>query len=92
MSAALALLKRDVKLSWREGGAIGVALGFYLVVVAITPLGLGPDLNLLARIVLQMPPEPFIAQIRAILDAPDELRAELVDVNVPTLVITGSQD
>lgn len=49
-------------------------------------------LNLLARIVLQMPPEPFIAQIRAILDAPDELRAELVNITVPTLVITGSQD
>jgi heme exporter protein B len=50
MSAALALLKRDVTLALREGGAVGVALGFYLVVVAITPLGLGPDLNLLARI------------------------------------------
>ena len=50
MNAALALLKRDMKLSWREGGAVGTALGFYLVVVAITPLGLGPDLNLLARI------------------------------------------
>jgi heme exporter protein B len=50
MKAALALLKRDMTLSWREGGAIGVALGFYLVVVAMTPLGLGPDLNLLARI------------------------------------------
>ena len=48
--AALALLRRDVKLAWREGGAIGTALGFYLVVVAITPLGLGPDLNLLSRI------------------------------------------
>jgi heme exporter protein B len=50
MSPALALLVRDVKLAWREGGAIGVALGFYLVVVAIMPFGLGPDLNLLARI------------------------------------------
>ena len=50
MSEALALLKRDLHLAWREGGAIGVALGFYLVVVAITPLGLGPDLKLLARI------------------------------------------
>lgn len=50
MSEALALLKRDLILAFREGGAIGVALGFYLVVVAITPLGLGPDLNLLARI------------------------------------------
>jgi len=50
VSPALALLIRDVKLAWREGGAIGVALGFYLIVVIITPLGLGPDLNLLARI------------------------------------------
>lgn len=50
MSPAFALLARDVKLAWREGGAIGVALGFYLVVVAITPFGLGPDLNLLARV------------------------------------------
>ena len=50
MKAALALLVRDVVLAWREGGAIGTALGFYLVVVAITPFGLGPDLNLLARI------------------------------------------
>jgi len=41
---------RDLTLSWREGGALGTALGFYLVVVAILPLGLGPDLNLLARI------------------------------------------
>jgi heme exporter protein B len=50
VKAALALLARDVKLSWREGGAIGTALGFYLVVVVLTPVGLGPDLNLLARI------------------------------------------
>ncbi len=47
---AWALLRRDVGLAWREGGTIGTALGFYLVVVAITPLGLGPDLNLLSRI------------------------------------------
>jgi len=50
VSAALALLARDVTLAWREGGAIGVALGFYLVVVAIMPFGLGPDLNLLAKV------------------------------------------
>src|SRR6185312_1642859 len=29
---------------------VGLALGFYLVVVAMLPLGLGPDLNLLSRI------------------------------------------
>jgi heme exporter protein B len=47
---AWALFRRDVVLAWREGGTIGTALGFYLVVVAITPLGLGPDLDLLSRI------------------------------------------
>jgi 3-oxoadipate enol-lactonase len=49
-------------------------------------------LNLLARILLQSPPEPFIAQVGAILDASDELRLELATVRVPTLVVTGSQD
>ena len=52
----------------------------------------GVRLNLLARIVLQSPPEPFIAQIEAILEAPDELAAELATLAVPVLVITGSQD
>jgi len=52
----------------------------------------GVWLNLLARIVLQSPPEPFVAQIEAILAAPDELRFELAKVHAPTLVITGSQD
>lgn len=50
MSAAWTLLKRDLVLAMREGGAIGTALGFYLLVVAMLPLGLGPDLNLLSRI------------------------------------------
>ena len=50
MSAFLALVRRDLKLTLREGGALGTALGFYFVVVAILPLGLGPDLNLLSRI------------------------------------------
>jgi 3-oxoadipate enol-lactonase len=49
-------------------------------------------LNLLARIMLQSPPEPFIAQVGAILDATDDLRLELCNVRVPTLVVTGSQD
>lgn len=44
------LLWRDVRLTWREGGAVGTALGFYVMVVTLLPLGIGPDLNLLARI------------------------------------------
>ena len=50
MSKFMSLVRRDLRLAWREGGAISTALGFYLIVVAILPLGLGPDLNLLARI------------------------------------------
>jgi heme exporter protein B len=50
MSPFLTLLKRDITLALREGGAIGTALGFYLIVIAMLPLGLGPDLNLLSRI------------------------------------------
>ena len=52
----------------------------------------GVWLNVLARIVLQQPPEPFVAQIHAILDASDEVRFALADVKAPTLIITGSQD
>jgi heme exporter protein B len=44
------LVRRDLRVAWKEGGTIGMALGFYLVVVTMLPLSLGPDLNLIARI------------------------------------------
>jgi heme exporter protein B len=50
LSAFLALLTRDLRLAFREGGAVAIALGFYGIVVSILPLGVGPDLNLLSRI------------------------------------------
>ena len=50
MSAFLELVRRDLLVAWKEGGTVGVALGFYLVVVTVLPLGIGPDLNLLTRI------------------------------------------
>jgi heme exporter protein B len=50
MGAFLALLRRDIRLAAKDGGAAGTALGFYLIVAALMPLGLGPDLPLLARI------------------------------------------
>ena len=50
MSAFWQLVRRDLAIAWKEGGTIGVALGFYLIVVTLLPLGLGPDLNLLSRI------------------------------------------
>lgn len=50
MTGFFSLVMRDLRLALREGGAIGTALGFFLIVVALMPLGLGPDLNLLSRI------------------------------------------
>lgn len=50
MSQFRTLLMRDLTLAVREGGAIGTALGFFLMVVTLMPLGLGPDLKLLSRI------------------------------------------
>jgi heme exporter protein B len=50
MSGFRVLLARDLRLALREGGAVGTALGFYLIVVTLMPLGLGPNLQLLARI------------------------------------------
>jgi heme exporter protein B len=50
MSPFFTLVARDLKLALREGGAIGTALGFYLIVVSILSIGIGPDLNLLSRI------------------------------------------
>lgn len=50
MTAFLRLLSRDVILALRDGGALGTALGFFVIVVSLMPLGLGPDLNLLSRL------------------------------------------
>jgi 3-oxoadipate enol-lactonase len=52
----------------------------------------GRALNLLSRLVLSGSPEPFVAQIDAILAMSDDMRFELPTLHVPTLVITGSQD
>ena len=46
----LALFIRDVRLGIRAGGGALVGILFFLAVVAVVPFGVGPDLNLLARI------------------------------------------
>jgi len=46
----LALYLRDLRLGIRAGGGALVGILFFLAVVAVIPFGVGPDLNLLARI------------------------------------------
>lgn len=50
MKLILSLIKRDLTLSMRQGGGVGTALGFFLTVVVLLPIGIGPDQALLARI------------------------------------------
>lgn len=50
MKLILALIKRDLTLALRQGGGVGTALGFFLTVVVLLPIGIGPDQALLARI------------------------------------------
>jgi heme exporter protein B len=50
MNAFRALLSRDLKLALRAGGGAALALGFFGAVVALVPLGIGPELKLLARV------------------------------------------
>ncbi|MBM2577889.1 heme exporter protein CcmB [Jannaschia sp. Os4] len=44
----LTLLHRDLRLALRAGGGFGQALGFYLIVATLVPLGVGPDRATLA--------------------------------------------
>lgn len=50
MSPALALLGREVRLATRAGGGAGLGLAFFLIVVLMAPLGIGPDQALLGRV------------------------------------------
>ena len=50
MRAALALLWRDIALALRIGGGGLMGVGFFLLVVTLTPLGLGGEPQVLARI------------------------------------------
>jgi heme exporter protein B len=49
MRALAALLRRDTRLAVRVGGGALMGVLFFLIVVAMVPFALGPDLALLAR-------------------------------------------
>lgn len=47
MRAFLALLRRDIVLSLRSGGGAWLGAGFFVLIVVLAPLGLGPESQLL---------------------------------------------
>lgn len=50
MSALGSLIRRELIVAVRDGGSVGTVLGFYAIAVAMMPIAIGPDLNLLGRI------------------------------------------
>ena len=44
------LLKHELVLAWRQGSSSGMAVAFFVIAVVLFPLGVGPELNVLARV------------------------------------------
>ena len=50
MTPYLRLFRREVRLAFRQGGEVGLALGFFVLAVVLFPLGVGPEAEILRRI------------------------------------------
>jgi heme exporter protein B len=50
MTAAGAVLARELGLAFRSGGGFGLGVGFFLIVALMVPLGIGPDPGRLAAV------------------------------------------
>ncbi len=65
-----ALVRRDLTLALRQGTGAGTALGFFLTVMVLLPLGIGPDQALLQRIA---PGALWIALLLSVLLSADRI-------------------
>lgn len=82
-----ALFRRELRLGVRIGGGALIGALFFLVVVAVVPFGVGPDLDLLARI---GPAMLWIGALLATLLGLDRLfQADREDGSLDLLVIAG---
>jgi heme exporter protein B len=50
MAPYLGLFRRELLLAFRQGGELGLALGFFVLAVVLFPLGVGPEAEILRRI------------------------------------------
>ncbi len=46
----IALLQRDLILAVRAGGGFGLGMAFFLIVIILVPLGIGPDMAILSKV------------------------------------------
>jgi heme exporter protein B len=85
----LALYLRDIRLGIRAGGGALTGVLFFLAVIATIPFGIGPDLNLLARI---GPAILWIGALLASLLGLDRLfQADREDGSLDQLILTDAR-
>jgi len=87
MKMVWALLKRDLVLAWRQGGGVGTAIGFFLTVIVLLPLGIGPDIAVLQRIA---PGGLWIALLLSVLLSADQIYQSDYDDGSLELMTFGS--
>ncbi len=86
MSVFLNVLARDVRFALRQGSASTMALGFFVLVIVLFPLGVGPELNVLSRISAGV---LWVAALLACLLSLDRLfQADFEDGSLDLLVLS----
>ncbi len=79
------VLRRDLSLAFKQGGAAMLALAFFVVTVTLFPLGVGPSPDILARI---GPGVIWVAALLSALLSLDRLfQADLEDGSLDLLVL-----
>ncbi|MDF2366375.1 heme exporter protein CcmB [Sneathiella sp.] len=85
MSRFFQLIGRDIRLAFRQGSAITLSLSFFVIVVVLFPLGVGPELAVLARI---GPGVLWVAALLACLLTLDRMfQADFEDGSLDLLII-----
>jgi len=87
VSGFLHIVARDLRLAVRQGSAITMAVGFFVIVVILFPLGVGPELNILTRISAGV---LWVAALLACLLSLDRLfQADFEDGSLDLLVLSA---
>ncbi|TNE37094.1 MAG: heme exporter protein CcmB [Alphaproteobacteria bacterium] len=85
MKAFFSLIARDLKLAARQGSAVALSLCFFVIVIVLFPLGVGPEMTVLARIA---PGVLWVAALLACLLTLDRIfQADYEDGSLDQLVI-----
>jgi len=86
MKPIAALIRRDLGVALRQGSSLGTAIGFFLAVVMLLPIGLGPDQALLQRIA---PGALWIALLLSVLLSADRIFLDDYDDGSLELLASG---